>query len=156
MPATRLLSLVAVLAMPLAASAQKVTLTPSDRGLRVEIDGKLFSEYRTTDAQRPYMYPIIGPSGENLARPYPMEEGGAKVDYCDPFFPVARAGRKHDIGLQSVPCTAAAFAAYDALVISTAHNQFKDASLYAGVGLVIDSRNIVKAGPAGPKRVVKA
>lgn len=78
MTATRLFSLVAVLAMPLAAAAQKITLTPSDRGLRVEIDGKLFSEYRTTDAQRPYIYPIIGPSGENLARPYPMAEGGAK------------------------------------------------------------------------------
>jgi hypothetical protein len=60
------------------AQAQTVALKPSDRGLRVEIDGRLFSEYRTTDAQRPYMYPLTGPSGENLARPYPMENGGAK------------------------------------------------------------------------------
>jgi hypothetical protein len=60
------------------AQAQTVALKPSDRGLRVEIDGRLFSEYRTTDAQRPYIYPLTGPSGENLARPYPMEDGGAK------------------------------------------------------------------------------
>jgi UDP-N-acetyl-D-glucosamine dehydrogenase len=85
-----------------------------------------------------------------------LEEGGAKVEYCDPFFPVARAGRKHDIGLESVPCTAESFAGYDALVVSTAHTQFKDAALYANVPLVVDSRNIVKAGPNGPRRVVKA
>lgn len=58
-------------------AAQSVTLKPGDGSLRIEIDGKLFSEYRS-DAQRPYMYPITGPSGENLARPYPMEKGGAE------------------------------------------------------------------------------
>ncbi len=67
-----------LVALPLSGQAQTVALKPSDLGLRVEIDGKLFSEYRTTDAQRPYMYPITGPSGENLARPYPMEKGGAE------------------------------------------------------------------------------
>jgi hypothetical protein len=70
--------LAGVLSAPMVAQAQTVALKPSDRGLRVEIDGRLFSEYRTTDAQRPYMYPLTGPSGENIARPYPMEEGGAK------------------------------------------------------------------------------
>ena len=48
------------------------------------------------------------------------EEDGAHVDYCDPYFPVARPGRKHDIGMTSVPCTADAFAGYDAVVVSTA------------------------------------
>lgn len=59
------------------AEAQTVSLQPGDGSLRIEIDGRLFSEYRT-DAQRPYMYPITGPFGENLARPYPMEQGGAE------------------------------------------------------------------------------
>jgi len=85
-----------------------------------------------------------------------LEEAGAHVEYCDPFFPAARAGRKHDVKLTSVPCTAEEFRKYDALVVSTAHRQFSDPALYAGVGLVIDTRNIVKPAPAGPRRVVKA
>jgi hypothetical protein len=74
----RSLAFACLLPAPMVAQAQTVALKPSDRGLRVEIDGRLFSEYRTTDAQRPYIYPLTGPSGENLARPYPMEDGGAK------------------------------------------------------------------------------
>ena len=66
-----------LLALPFSVLARTVTLTPGEGSLRVEIDGKLFSEYRS-DAQRPYMYPLIGPTGENLARPYPMEKGGAE------------------------------------------------------------------------------
>jgi UDP-N-acetyl-D-glucosamine dehydrogenase len=85
-----------------------------------------------------------------------LQEAGAHVDYCDPYFPVARAGRKHDLGLQSVPCTAEALARYDALIVSTAHAQFKDPTLYKGVRLVIDSRNIVTPAADGPQRVVKA
>jgi UDP-N-acetyl-D-glucosamine dehydrogenase len=85
-----------------------------------------------------------------------LQDAGAKVDYCDPFFPRARAGRKHDIGLASVPCTAAALASYDALIVTTAHDQFKDPGLYEGVGLVIDTRNIVKPSADGPAQVVKA
>lgn len=85
-----------------------------------------------------------------------LEEAGADVSYCDPFFPVARPGRKHDIGLASIPCTQAAFQGYDALVVSTAHAQFKDPALYAGVPLVVDTRNIVQQTPGGPVQVVRA
>jgi UDP-N-acetyl-D-glucosamine dehydrogenase len=90
-----------------------------------------------------------------------LQEGGAKVDYCDPYFPVARKGRKHDLGLTSVPCTPQAFAGYDAVVVSTAHDQFKNAELYAGLPLVVDTRNLVaplfaRTPGAGPKRLVKA
>jgi UDP-N-acetyl-D-glucosamine dehydrogenase len=85
-----------------------------------------------------------------------LQDAGAHVDYCDPFFPVARAGRKHDIGLASVPCTAEALARFDALVVATAHTPFRDPSLYRGVRLVVDSRNIVRPAADGPFRVVKA
>src|SRR5574338_131100 len=90
-----------------------------------------------------------------------LQEMGARVDYCDPFFPVAKKTRKHDVGLRSVPLEAAAFAGYDAVVVATAHDLFKDPSLYRGVKLVVDTRNLL-AGlhladtlSAGP-RVVKA
>ncbi|MBL8141364.1 MAG: nucleotide sugar dehydrogenase [Acidobacteria bacterium] len=85
-----------------------------------------------------------------------LQESGARVDYCDPYFPVARPGRKHDLQMTSVPCAPGAFAAYDVIVVSTAHKQFSDPALYQGVGLVVDTRNIVKAWPEGPGRVVKA
>jgi UDP-N-acetyl-D-glucosamine dehydrogenase len=68
---------------------------------------------------------------------------GADVAYCDPYIPVARPGREHDIGLASVPCTAEEFARYDALVVSTAHSDFREPSLYRGVKLVVDTRNLL-------------
>lgn len=83
-----------------------------------------------------------------------LQERGAQVSYCDPYFPQARAGRKHDIGLSSVPCTAQEFARYDVVLLSTAHDDFKDQSLYAEVKLVVDTRNIVQ--PTATTRVVKA
>jgi len=72
-----------------------------------------------------------------------LQERGAIVSYCDPFVPVARRGRKHDINLSSVPCTPEELANYDAVLISTAHSQFSDANLYKLAKLVIDTRNIV-------------
>ena len=77
-----------------------------------------------------------------------LREAGASVAYCDPYIPVARPGREHDIGLSSVPCTAEEFARYDVLVVSTAHSDFKDAALYAGAKLVVDTRNLM--APLGP------
>ena len=77
-----------------------------------------------------------------------LEERGAVVSYCDPYVPVSRPGRKHDIDYTSVPCTADEFANYDAVVVSTPHTPFKDQSLYARTKLVIDTRNIVSDAPA--------
>ena len=73
---------------------------------------------------------------------------------------MARPGREHDIRLSSVPCTAAEFARHDVLVVSTAHSDFKDAALYAGVELVVDTRNLMAplglgTGAPGPD-VVRA
>jgi UDP-N-acetyl-D-glucosamine dehydrogenase len=89
-----------------------------------------------------------------------LQEAGAEVDYCDPFFPTARKGRKHDLALASVPCTPEVFARYDAVVVSTAHDVFRDRELYRDVGLVVDARNVVaplvRRGEGGPRRLVKA
>ena len=87
-----------------------------------------------------------------------LQEAGAKVDYCDPIFPVARKGRKVDLELSSVPCTAETFATYDALLVATAHELFKDASLFRDAKVVIDTRNLLAPlFPAGGgPRVVKA
>ncbi|HEX8154624.1 MAG TPA: nucleotide sugar dehydrogenase [Thermoanaerobaculia bacterium] len=83
-----------------------------------------------------------------------LQERGAVVAYCDPYVPAARRGRKHDLGLESVPCTADEFANYDCVLVSTAHTQFRDAALYAKTKLVIDTRNIVASDAGVP--VVRA
>lgn len=51
----------------------QITLTESDERLRVEIDGKLFTEYRS-DRKVPCLYPIISPSGVGLTRNFPLAE----------------------------------------------------------------------------------
>ncbi|MCL4808967.1 MAG: nucleotide sugar dehydrogenase, partial [Thermoanaerobaculia bacterium] len=68
---------------------------------------------------------------------------GADVAYCDPYIPKARAGRKHDIGLASVPCTPEELGLHDVVVLSTAHREFREPSLYREAKLVIDTRNAV-------------
>lgn len=86
-------------------------------------------------------------------------ERGAKVDYCDPYFPAAHRTRKHDFGLTSVAVSNEVFRGYDAVVISTAHDLFKRPELFEGVGLVVDTRNLVAPlfpSGGGPRRLVKA
>jgi UDP-N-acetyl-D-glucosamine dehydrogenase len=78
-----------------------------------------------------------------------LQERGANVAYCDPFVPVARRGRHHDVGLQSIACTAEAIGQYDAVVVSTPHTQFKDPALWSKVRLVIDTRNIAPRNVEG-------
>jgi len=60
------------------AALPEVSAERTESGVRVLIDGAVFTEYWGRGAQRPYLYPIIGPSGANLARPFPMEKGGAE------------------------------------------------------------------------------
>jgi len=89
-----------------------------------------------------------------------LTEAGALVQYCDPYFPEAPRTRKHDFGLRSVPCTAEAFAEFDAVVVATAHDEFKDPALYRDVRLVVDSRNMIapllKERGGNLRRLVKA
>ncbi|MCE9518382.1 MAG: PmoA family protein [Verrucomicrobia bacterium] len=49
-----------------------MALKPIDAGLRIEIDGQLFSEYIVKNTPRPYMYPVIGAAGESVVRNFPM------------------------------------------------------------------------------------
>jgi len=52
-----------------------VKITEHDEKVTVEINGKLFTEYRFKDAQRPYFYPVIGPTGVPVNRHWPMGDG---------------------------------------------------------------------------------
>lgn len=63
-----------------AAQAQTVSIRPSERGMRVELEGALFTEYVVKDTPRPYFYPVIGPSAAGVTREYPAP-AGVKFDH---------------------------------------------------------------------------
>jgi UDP-N-acetyl-D-glucosamine dehydrogenase len=118
------------------------------RGSRILVLGLAYKANVDDDRESP-SYEII----EHL------QEAGALVDFCDPHFPEARKGRKHDLILQSVPCDPATFASYDAVVVSTAHDAFRDPALFERAKLVVDTRNLVAPlfpDRAPPCRLVKA
>ncbi|MEY5025594.1 MAG: hypothetical protein RLZZ244_1122, partial [Verrucomicrobiota bacterium] len=54
-------TLIGTSSLPLRAD---VTLEEKQDRIRVEIDGKLFTEYRFSGAPHVYFYPLLGPSGE--------------------------------------------------------------------------------------------
>lgn len=51
-----------------------VKITEADKQLKVEINGKLFTEYNYQDVPRPFFYPVIGPTGANITRNWPMKD----------------------------------------------------------------------------------
>ena len=55
-------------------TARGVHVTEHDDKVTVNINGKLFTEYRFKDAQRPYFYPVIGPTGVPINRHWPMKD----------------------------------------------------------------------------------
>ncbi len=71
----RLLSLGLFLGSSLVIKAESlpVTLTAADGSIRVEVAGKLFTQYNYTQADKPYCYPIIESDGTSITRDYPMK-----------------------------------------------------------------------------------
>ena len=60
-----------------AASGETVTIHELEGKLRIEIGGKLFTEYLFADTPKPICYPVIGPQGLAMTRNYPMKRGVA-------------------------------------------------------------------------------
>ncbi len=50
-----------------------VTAEKSDRGVVIKIDGQTFTEYLTRAGQSPAMWPIFGPTGQEMTRAYPLK-----------------------------------------------------------------------------------
>jgi UDP-N-acetyl-D-glucosamine dehydrogenase len=126
----------------------KVTAALSDEGLglkdaKVLVLGLSYKPDIDDDRESP-SYELI----ELLA------ERGAEVSYCDPYFPVTRPGRKHRLEMRSVPLTAEEFGRYDVVLLSTAHREFGDPSLYRVTRLVVDTRNVI--GPDWGPKLIKA
>jgi len=70
--AVRVLVLILADAAPLRAD---VAITELVDRLRIEIDGRLFTEWRHREWIGPFLYPVIGPNGESLTRHFPMKAG---------------------------------------------------------------------------------
>ncbi|QDU91492.1 hypothetical protein Pla175_49210 [Pirellulimonas nuda] len=71
-PRLCLLLLTACLSGPAIAAAPRIE--PSDDGPRVTVDGELFTQYRTDLGSKPILWPILGPTGKEMTRGFPMRK----------------------------------------------------------------------------------
>jgi hypothetical protein len=55
-------------------TARGVSVEPDDRNLIFHLDGSLFTKYRVDAGAKPFLYPLIGPTGDPFTRAYPMED----------------------------------------------------------------------------------
>lgn len=53
--------------------AAEFKVTESEHGATVELDGELFTNYVIDEGPKPFLWPIIGPTGEPITRAYPMK-----------------------------------------------------------------------------------
>ena len=66
---------VSMLVSGLSASADVDVKIADDTGVvAVKLNGSLFTEYHYKDAARPYFYPLIAPTGDNITRHWPMKQ----------------------------------------------------------------------------------
>lgn len=56
------------------ARSKKVQITELPDRLRIELEGKLFTEYFYKDVPRPYFYPLMGPGELPMTRNWPMKD----------------------------------------------------------------------------------
>ncbi len=55
-------------------SKTRFTLLEDAKGLTINFDGQLFAKYDLHTTNKPYLWPIIGPTGRAMTRAFPMEE----------------------------------------------------------------------------------
>ncbi len=86
-----------------------------------------------------------------------LQERGALVSYHDPFIPVAKPMREHNIThMRSTPLTPANLKKFDCVLISTDHSNVDYAAVVKHSKLVVDTRNACQRVKAPKGRVVKA
>lgn len=70
-----------------------------------------------------------------------LHEKGAVVDYSDPYIPILPKTRKYSFEMESVELTANNLSKYDAILLSTDHDNFDYQFIYDNSQLIIDTRN---------------
>jgi hypothetical protein len=69
-----LCALVVALSPLVVASAAEFTVEKSDAGLTIKRDGQLVTRYITKSGAKPILWPIVGPTGKELTRGWPMRD----------------------------------------------------------------------------------
>ncbi|QDU30565.1 hypothetical protein ETAA8_57110 [Anatilimnocola aggregata] len=80
---TSLVCLVATACLALPLSAGELTVEKKDDGVVVKADGKPFATYVFKSGTKPIVWPIIGPTGQEMTRSWPLKDGveGEKKDH---------------------------------------------------------------------------
>ncbi len=73
-----------------------------------------------------------------------IRERGGTVDFHDDYAKTTVRGRRYDFGMESVDLSPEAIASYDAVLISTAHDDVDWALLAAHAALIVDTRNAMR------------
>lgn len=64
------------------ASDSGVALRRDGANIKVLVDGQIFTEYLSDSATKPYLYPVIGPTGAAITRHHPMKKvEGEDIDH---------------------------------------------------------------------------
>lgn len=87
-----------------------------------------------------------------------LKERGAVVDYYDSFVPEVMPTREHPelSGMKSIQFTPEAISSYDAVLISTDHDDVDYDTLVENAKVVIDTRNATKSVVNNRDKIVKA
>lgn len=54
--------------------AAEITAVATEEGVTIEVDGAPFAKYVTKSGKKPIVWPIIGPTGKEMTRGYPMRD----------------------------------------------------------------------------------
>jgi len=60
-------------------TAANFTVETDDEGVTVKLDGKLFTKYLTQSGKKPALWPVIGPTGKPMTRPWPMDKSAVEA-----------------------------------------------------------------------------
>jgi hypothetical protein len=67
---------------PLNVLAAEFSLQQHEKGVAIKLDGEPFTEYVIRSGSKPILWPIIGPTGAQMTRSYPMQDvEGEKRDH---------------------------------------------------------------------------
>lgn len=70
------LTIALLLTFPVSVQAAQFEVEKTDEGVTVKLDGKVLTCYVTKSGNKPILWPIIGPNGNEITRAYPMRDAG--------------------------------------------------------------------------------
>jgi UDP-N-acetyl-D-glucosamine dehydrogenase len=84
-----------------------------------------------------------------------LREGGAELDYNDPYFPQLHKMRHYDYSnMKSVELTPKTLGSYDCVLIATDHTSYDYEAIVKHAQLVVDTRNATRPITHDRKKIV--